>query len=244
MSQLKPSFIKDIFNKLKDSRFSIQDFDVDLPKTGQILLTVIFKHKNDYKFTVKEEKIVDYVEVGDNYSSLIGQSRKEKQTYTAIVVSESPGDYKLIEKSVASDLGDAISKIPKWCNNIHEDICAKIEHNDNFKNIREQLEELINENIQDENEPFNSEEIAEVKAKLDVLYQKFEDLKEKNIFTEKELKNLKTQIEQAKNNSENYPKGMWARVTNNRILQTISDFAKSKEGREFILDGIKRLFLQ
>ncbi len=241
MSQLKPSFVKDIYGKLKGSRFSIHDFEIDLPQQGKILINIIFKYNIDYKFVVAEETSVSIIDVSDNYSQLLGKTKTERQTYTQITVTESPGEYKLIEKNDASDLGDAINKIPRWCSSIHEDICAKIDTYDNFDNLRDQLDKIIKDNGEKESEQFSSKEIAELKEKLENLYSKFEELKEQNIFTENELKQLKVQINQAINNSENYPRGLWKKVTNNKLLQTLGDFAKSKEGKDLIVDGIKRL---
>jgi uncharacterized protein (DUF934 family) len=39
------------------------------------------------------------------------------------------------------------------------------------------------------------------------------------------------------------PKGLWARITNNRLVDIAVDFAKSKEGREFVIAEIRRLML-
>lgn len=243
MSQFKPSFVKEIYDSLRNSCFSIHDFEVELPSKGKVLLNIRFKHKSNYCLTVSEETETSVSEYTDSFATLISPTRKEKNTYTVHYVSMCPGEYKLNERVPLSGIREVTSLIPKWCNYINDDISARLDIGDGFESLREQLEELISTSVTDESEMFTGDELDKVKEKLDHLYSKFEELKEKNLLNEAELKKIKSQLAEAKDKAHSYPKALWARVTNNKILQTLGDFAKSKEGRELVLEGIKKLFL-
>jgi len=244
MSQLKPSFVKEIYLKLKSSLFSVNDFEIDLPQKGKILINITFKYKSDYKFVVSEEALVYFQEVSDDYQSLSRQAKTERQPLTALVVNESPGDYKLNERMEVQDFGEAINKISKWCNNIHEDFCAKIEEGDNYSHLRIWLDEIIIENGEDENRRFCKSMVKDLMCKLDNLYSKFEVLNCNNYWSEDELKSIKTYLDQAVLNAERYPRGLWKRITNNKLIQIVADVECSNEDRDLIVDGIKNLFLQ
>lgn len=244
MSNLKPSVMRRIFDAVTVSRYTAHDFSFEFPDSGRKLAVIKFKHGGDYSFTIFEDTVTNYTEYSDKISSLIGQTQKERNSYTGVFVTECPGEYKSTEKHEVTTIDEAIGKISKWCENIHEDICVQTDNEDPFSSIRENLEKIISENIENENEFFNSAEIETLSKKLDELYQKFEELQEQNLVTENELSRLKSQLSTAKKNASSYPKGFWARTTNNKLLQTINSFAKSKEGRELILDGIKKFFLE
>jgi hypothetical protein len=37
------------------------------------------------------------------------------------------------------------------------------------------------------------------------------------------------------------PKKVWARVTNNKLIEIMSNFARSPEGRQLVAEGIKKV---
>ena len=244
MPNLKSSIISKIFDAIAMSRYTDHDFSFEFSDSGRKLAVISFKHGGDYSFTILEETVTNYTEYTDKISSILGQTKKQRDSYTGIFITERPGEYKSTEKKEVTNIDEAIGEISKWCDNIHEDICVQTDKEDPFSSIRENLEKILSENIENENEIFNSKEMETLSKKLDELYKKFEELQEKNVVTEHELSRLKEQLSTAKKNALNYPKGFWARTTNNKLLQTINSFAKSKEGRELIFDGFKKFFLE
>lgn len=241
MSQLKPSFVKKIYDAAKSSCFTLSDFDFEFPKTGKTLAKISFKHHPDYRLILSERTERNTVKVKQGTHSYLSTTREEENSYTVHYLLESPGDFKLVEENEISSLDQLITKFPEWCKNIHSDLSTKFDTEDPFSSLREHLENIINENIEDEGEQFEQNEIEALEKKLDSLFEMFSELEEKNHITEKNLKNLKSELETIKSNAKIYPKGIWAKVTNNKLIQIVTDFAKTKEGRDLIIESIKKL---
>jgi hypothetical protein len=55
------------------------------------------------------------------------------------------------------------------------------------------------------------------------------------------LESVKREFNEFKSSSKSYSKGVWARVTNNKMISIFADLVKSKEGRILIFDEIKKL---
>ncbi|MGO2276701.1 hypothetical protein, partial [Pseudoalteromonas nigrifaciens] len=92
-----------------------------------------------------------------------------------------------------------------------------------------------------ESEPFNSEEIDRINKKFDELLSNFELLKTENKITQDELNKVKDELSSFKSTAKVLPKGLWARITNNKLVDIAVKFAKTKEGKDFIISQIKRL---
>jgi len=103
------------------------------------------------------------------------------------------------------------------------------------------MEEQFKTTIENEIESFSDEELVKISAKFDDLLAKFEALKEESKITQEELNRIKGELEGITSSARVMPKGLWARVTNNKLVDIAVSFAKSKEGRDFIISEIKRL---
>lgn len=241
MSQIKLSFMKQIYDAFKSSKFTIADFDFSFPSSGNTLIIVKFKHHPEYRLELSERTGIKTVKVKDGFSRHFQSTREEENKYTAYSLLESPGKYKLEESNEIDSPSEIITKIPNWCHNIHSDICTKLETEDDFSVFRNQLEEIIQFNFENENSSFETHEIEALEKKFDMLQEMFNKLEEQNTITEENLEQVKKEINEIKNNSNVYPKGMWAKVTKNKLIKMLTDFAKTKEGRELFIEGIKRL---
>ncbi|MDD2540992.1 MAG: hypothetical protein PHH28_08100 [Desulfuromonadaceae bacterium] len=240
MPQLKQSFIKEISDAIDRSCFTLADFQVEFPDSGSTLMKIFFKYNNNYRFIVYEKAESETINIKEGYS-VMPKIREEKRKWVTTYLLEAPSDYKAVDEEPIYSLDEIPKKIPQWCVNIHKELSIPINSSDNFEKFREELEELIKNDIDDETAKFNPDEIENLAKKIDSLFEKFEELKERNVLTEAELKKVKEQLEEVKSSSKTYPKGVWARVTNNRLIRIIVDFTKSKEGRELITDGIKEM---
>lgn len=240
MPQLKQSFIKEICDAIDRSCFTIADFQLEFPETGSSLLKIFFKYNTNYKFIVYEKAESETVSYKEGYS-LMPTLREEKRKFMTTCLIEAPAEYKAADEQSIYALDEIPKKIPQWCANIHKELSTTASTSDSFGKFREEIEELIKNNIEDETAKFDPIEIETLTKKIDSLFEKFEELKEQNMLTEAELKKVKEQLEAVKSSAKTYPKGLWARVTNNRFIRIMTDFAKTKEGRELITDGIKEM---
>lgn len=75
MPQVKPSFIAEIRESLATSRFTEQDFKLEFPDTGKLLVTVTFLHKPAYFIALYEEERTDQFTVEQR---LLGTSQTRR----------------------------------------------------------------------------------------------------------------------------------------------------------------------
>ena len=159
MSQLKPSFIKRIYDSVKSSCFSLSDFDFDFPSSGRVLAKIIFKHYPEYRLILTEKIETNTVKVKHGPSSFYSSTRETENKFTVFYLLEAPGDYKLNDEHEIRTIDELLTRLPSWCKNIHSDISTRFDIEDPFTSFRKQLESLINENIEDPDSPFNESEI-------------------------------------------------------------------------------------
>lgn len=240
MTQLKKSFVKEIYDAIDRSCFTLDDFQVELPESGSILLKIFFKYNTNYKFIVFEKSESETINIKEG-SHFMPSVREEKRKWVTTYLIEAPAEFKAVDEEEISSLDRVPKKIPEWCANIHKELSTSISTDNNFEKFREEIEDLIRNNAGDETTKFNPDEIENLAKKIDSLYEKFEELKEQNLLNETELRKVKEQLETVKSSTKTYPKGLWARITSNRIIKIMTDVAKSKEGRELITDSVKEL---
>jgi len=241
MSRLNASFITQLKNAINTSNFSAKDFIVNDYSSGKTLINIQFKYNEKFDFEITEEEEIEIVtEKSPFASSLRGSSeRKNKSTVNYVVFS--PGEYKKTDKIELYDIGRATDSIRDWCNCIYSEISHQKEDDGLFDDLREQIEEQLKSNVEDENEPFNSEEIGRINKKFDELFANFEELKKENKITQDELNKVKDELSGFKSSAKVLPKGLWARITNNKLVDIAVTFSKSKEGKAIIISQIKKL---
>jgi len=241
MARLKPSFVKDIYNALNNSCFTTADFNIEFPESTNTYVTIFFKHKPEYKLRLIEKEEKEEIKYKDHLATAFTPTRTEYKKYTNEISVEIPGEFKTEEYYYLNSFEEVIERIPKWCINIKKDIGTCLNIEDNFNDLRTQLEEMLKEYAKDESEQFSTDEIEKLHTKFDSLYQQFVKLEEQNKITKESLYVIKKELNQIKANAKNFPKGIWARVTNNKLINVMVNFSKSKEGKSLIVEGIRKL---
>lgn len=233
--------MKKIYESLRGSCFTPADFDTEFPDSGSTLLIIKFKHIEGYQLQMLERKEKDETTIQPSFASSISPKRIETRTVICRYLIESPGDFKEWEEIEVDTFEDILDRIPVWCRNIKNDIGVDVNTEDEFNHLRDQLDKMLKESIKDENERFSQVEIKRLNDKFDSLFQKFSKLQEENKITEAALSKISLQIDELKKSAKTYPKGVWARISNNRLIDIMATFAKSTEGRSLIIGGIKNL---
>jgi hypothetical protein len=242
MSRLNASFIDALKRALNGTRFSAKDFIFEDSSSSRTLIGIRFKYDKSFNFEITEEEEVETItEKGPFSNASSGTSERKNKSVMNYVV-YSPGEYKRSDKIDIYDVGGATDYIQKWCDYIYDEVTHKTDDDSSYDSLREQIEEQLKDGVENESDPFNDEELAIINKNFDDLLKNFEALKEENKITQAELNKVQSDFEDFKNSAKNMPKGLWARVTNNKLVDIVVAFGKSKEGRDFIISEIKKLF--
>lgn len=199
MAQIRNTKIQDIYFSIQASRFfSLDDFRVEFPDTGNILARISFRASSKYSFSIEENTVSNGI-----FDIQLTMANKKREMVLQTI--EKPGNSKNIEKYNHESLDSCINKISSWLYNLDEDLKNEL----NFTEIEdvtniEEFEKKLNEQFPDENEKFTNDEKESLKEKLNELQERIEKL-EQNSNTEKQIEILK----QSKNELEKYPKKAW-----------------------------------
>lgn len=224
---LKQASIEKVTKALDNKYFTSSDFKLDYSLTSASLINVTFKHNEEFSFSITEETI---------YSQIPIESDK-----TVLFTNESPGNFKTHERNQCSDFDSCISRLEKWCENVHKELVANVPLFRGVEELKMKLEEHIQFHFDEPNEKFTASEILNIKEKFDELYQKFADLKEKHEITEEQLNEIKSEIDIVKRNSQQYQKGVWGGVAKSRILKIVSKVFASEAAQKLLYDAGTKL---
>lgn len=243
MSQLKPSFIQKIRQALENSKFTEDDFLVELPSSGKALLKITFRYREGYQLTLVEEVRSDPVTIQQQF---LGTSRVEHKKEVVYYVHKSPGEFKLVTSKEIGRLGLVLEEIPKWSENIRDDLYALAPKSDPFKQMREQFQAKVDEMLK-EQEPdgyFSVEELETIDKRLDQVYEDFASLRDELMLTKQQLAELREEIDEFKGSARAYSKGIWAKVTSNKFVKATGKMMNTPEGRKFLFDQGRKLLGQ
>jgi len=238
MSQLKPSFINEIRLSLEKSRFTTDDFELELPKSGNVLAKISFLHKPEYFLALLEEQKREQVTTEQKY---LYSTRTEYVTHVELSVRTVPGAFKLRQDTDISELGEVLKIIPKWCDSIRDDLYALMPAPDPLEELRQQFKSKLDEIVNEPNTFFSEEELAVVDKRFDQLYEEISQLREQHSLTKQQLDAIQKEIEEFKKSARAYPKGIWAKITSNKLLKTTGQILNSPEGRALMFQGIRRV---
>lgn len=213
---LRDSLIARIWSAIERSPFTPADFDVDV-SGGESLLSVVFRHAPAYSIVVNE-----------NW----------KGEVSALV---SPGEYKKQETIFPAELQKIPEYVTAWARNVRDELRSTVPVYSELDALKEALEQHINEHIENPNEPFTEEEADDLRAKLDILMQRFQEMQERSELTEQELNRLNREIASIKENLPSYPKAVWYKTAANRILTSVNKVATSKESRQVLAQAAQKL---
>ena len=121
MSQLKPSFVSDIRIALGNSRFTLEDFVLELPESGSLLVKITFVHKPEYTLSLFEVEKREKVKIEQNFTM---SSRTEHIRQLILSVKTIPGRFKTKSDTEIDEIGEVLELIPKWCESIRADLYA------------------------------------------------------------------------------------------------------------------------
>lgn len=236
MPQLKPSFVKDIRSALENSRFTLEDFSLELPESGSLLAKITFVHQPEYALTLLEEHKQEHVVTEQKYMM---STRTEKVSQVIVSVTAIPGEFKTRENTEIYEFGELLRLIPKWCENIRADLYALVPVKDPLEAFRIQLQAKLDQLVDEPASFFNEEELATVDKRFDQLYEEITQLREQYSLTKQQLEAIEKEIEEFKKSARSYPKGIWAKVTGNKIIKATGQLINSPEGRTLLFQSIR-----
>lgn len=244
MPQLKPSFVAKIEQALEDSVFTKNDFQIQFPTSGQLLVEIQFIHKPEYLLSVSEEKKQDRV---TTKQALLGETWNEVNPYTRYVLKTTPGEYKSNATIELDDLGDLITSIQRWCESIRDDLYALAPRRDplEVEKLKKRFQADIEAGIDDPEGYFTETEISKIRKKLDNIMDQLNKLNKEYHLTNEKLqhiqKEFKREFDEFKRSALLYQKGIWAKITANRIVKMVDQNINTSEGRDFLFDQIRWL---
>jgi hypothetical protein len=237
MPQLKLSFIAEIRTALSTSRFTEQDFDLAFPDSGKVLTQITFVHKPEYFIALHEEERVEPLTIEQR---LIGTSQTREVRETVNWVRAVPGSVKVEATYDIDEPRSFLREIPKWCENIKTDLAAVSPRLDPLEELRSKLQATIDHVVTDPDGRFSAEELEVVDRRFDKLYEDIEALREQYAFTKQQLEELRSEMEEFKGTARTYTKGIWAKITGNKLVRATGRLVNTPEGRTFLFQQIKR----
>ena len=237
MPQLKPSFVAKICEELERSKFTEYDFDIKLPDSGKMLVRIIFRYQPAWHLDYHEEERTDTFTVAQQFLGTT-QTRHSKQLVRWIRAS--PGEVRTEAVHDVDDPASFLREIPKWCEAIRTDLAAGVKTPDPVAELRSRLQKELDGLIDDPDSSFSVEELSVVDARFDQLFNEIEALRSKYAIAESKLEELHSAFEEFKAAARTYPKGMWARLTTNKLVKATGSIINSPEGRTFLFQQLKK----
>ena len=187
MTKLNTSFVNSLKSALNDTRFSAKDFVFQDSASSSKLIDIAFKYNNEYSFSITEETETEIVTEKKSFAVAALGTTERKNTSLVNYIYYSPGKYKKKDKIAIYNIGESSEYLAKWCRYIFNEISHINEEDVSYDNLRDQIEELLKDNVENENEAFNDDELTKINEKFDTLANQFEKLKEENKITQAEL---------------------------------------------------------
>lgn len=241
MSQLKPSFVNEIQVAIEKSRFTVDDFSFEFPSSGKSLVRITFLYKPEYMLILTEEKKREQVTIEEKFGyASSSTSRSHTVQETVFTIRATPGRFKTEVTYEINDLGGLLEELPKWCENIRSDLYALAPKVDLLATLREELQKNLDTLVDKPDEYFNAEELKVVDSRFDQLLAEVTNLREQYSLTKMQLDSMQKEFEEFKSSARAYPKGLWAKITGNKLVKTTGQIINSPEGRTFLFQQIRR----
>jgi hypothetical protein len=158
-----------------------------------------------------------------------------------VYVSCSPGIYKTEDTEVLGSFDDAVECIQPWARRIYDDLRVRTPDLNELASFRQTLDAHLKNTAVDEQSPFTEAEVTDLSAKLSALEQRLSEMEEKHLITEKELKELRQVVGDAKKDLPVMPKGVWYRTAGGKIWEVMKKAASTSEGKQLLADAAKKL---
>ncbi|WP_217517466.1 hypothetical protein [Vibrio metschnikovii] len=232
---LNKSFFEEIKVSLNTNDFTPSDFDIK--ESNSALLHITFKYA-DYDFKLMEVEEKD--EYTEAHRMLWDRNITRTSTHTVLYAIYCPGKYKATDK-VQISFSELSDTIQNWSKYIANDLVVTEDDDAISEKLREDLEQAFTiADVENADDVASAQEQKEVAVKLDHLFQRLEELNEKVQFASDEMAKIKEEIDALKSSSTKIPKGIWAKVAKNRLVDIAIKFFKTQEGRELIVHTIKQ----
>lgn len=234
MPKLRQTIICQIYSALENSSFSLRDFKVDV-EGSDYLVHIVFVPRPQYEFSIVER---------DFAVRTLTDFFRQTPPDIRLATIESPGEYRIEDTRKHDSIEQCIGRIAQWCQNIKEDLSARIHVQEELEEFETEMERRINEAAAgDSQEKFSESEVSSLSQKLDSLAEKFEELERANTITEKELAEVRAELEKMKGTLPIYPKSTWYKTAGHKLMDEIKRILTGKVGHEFLLALAKKFFL-
>ncbi len=221
MGKLRKTVQREIVDALDTTSFTSDDFTVSFgdPDKSEFLYYIQFIHDENYTYGVTKRTIL------------------ATDSYTATM---RPGDIEEEQHKAFTSLSLSMEEIPNWCIEIRSDLKASQPLYGEIDKLRNIIEDNIL-NTGNDNDEFSVSEISDLQQKFSELQQRVIRLEEDQLITQKQLDEFLNGINQVSEDLEFYPKKTWIKTAANKLTKTVISIGKSKEGRQLISDGAKKL---
>jgi len=185
--------IKNIISRSKV--FSINDFRLEFPNSGNILVSIKYRVSSQFLFNIEENQ-----EGNGIYNLNLLMSNKKMVLQTI----QKPGKNKNEEIYTHVNIDECINEISSWLANLDEDLKNEIDFEIEDISDIEDFEKKLNEKITSDTEKFSEPEKRELLDKLNEIQERIEKLEQ----DANSKKNIEI-IEQSKSELQTYPKKSW-----------------------------------
>ncbi len=219
MPILRPTSIQQVLDELSGSRFGLVGFDASFPDQGETLCSIAFLACKGSRFVIQGS--------GTGTNPL-----------TARI---SPGQYKTEDVLRFESFKDCIAQIQPWAKRIHEDLRVQDPKYEDMHAFRQSLDAHIKASVKDEGALFSDEEVSELLTKLKALEERIQDMEDKHLLTEKEVRHLRQVVEEAKIDLPAMPKGVWYRTAGGKVWEVMKKAASTSEAKQLLAEAARKL---
>jgi uncharacterized protein YdcH (DUF465 family) len=219
MPMLRPTSIQHVFDELAASRFGVVGFDTAFPDQGDTLCTITFLARKGSRFAIQG-------------------------TATAtnpIAARVSPGQYKNEDLLRFDSFKDCLAQIQPWVKRIHEDLRVQDPKYDDMLSFRQALDAHIKSSVKDEGALFSEAEVSELMTKLKALEDRIQEMEDKHVLTDKEVRHLRQVVEDAKADLPALPKGVWYKTAGGKVWEVMKKAASTSETKQLLADAARKL---
>lgn len=221
MGILRKTVQREVIDILDNSVFTSNDFSIKFgdPDKEQKIFVITFSHSDNYYYQLSRDE--------NPFGGCTWLATK------------SPGELEENETVRYENIKDCFSDIGEWCEEIRNELKAIQPIYSEVDNLRKIILEHINGD--ESEEEFSVKEIFEIKENFALLQKRVEKLENDKVITEKQLNDFKNGLIQVTDDIEHYPKKTWVHTASNKLVSIISSIGKSKEGRQVLAEGAKKL---
>ena len=206
-----------LLRELEATRFGLVNFDVKFPDDAATLVNITF--------------------LGARGAALRMSEVAQEKLYVICA----PGEFKSEDKFVVKTFDEALDTIQPWARRIHEDLRVRATDLAELSNFRNILDAHLQQHVPDEQSPFSNAEVNELDEKLSSLEQRLAEMEAKHLITEKELKDLKNVVSEARKDLPAMSKGTWYRTAGGKLWEVMKKAASTNDGRQVLADAAKKL---